>query len=684
MTLTGGSISVPGSDVGLYSTTTSVGIAVDLGSTLKTTPNTLELSLADLATISSSSITVMASNTIAITDAINLGSRSLILNASNPNSSGSGQIIETGLGSITAGLLQTTSVGGATLNGANAIGSFSASNITSGDISLVNTATTLTLNAISNIVGSVSIVSSNDIIESAGVSLDSNGLSLSAGRNLTLGTINSGSGAAQMLFGQAGAGGILDVSNVNFTGPNGKVYSGGAGVDTLKGVPTGSSTLLTFTGVDAGNIDGTTNFTGIENYDAGGTADINIVFSGGGLSGTFLGRGTGIISTSGSTSGAVNVASLGANPFIVNGLIAGSLNASGVASVAINGALNTGVGAVSLTSSGTISEGVSGTITAGSLLTSGIGGTTMNGANIVGSFNATNSTSGAIAFTNTGALTIFGISNTGGGAATVTNTGSINIIDTIAATGGGAINLTETEGAITESGLGLINTTGLLTTNSVTGETLNGANKIGSLAAINTSSGDIALINTSAPFTINNVSNTGGNLVFDNTGGIIIAGAVNTSGGLKLTAHSPITINSGGSINAVGDVVLTAGSAGSAAPGDSITINGSIIGKSVMLSGNRVTGNIPAGAIINVASTAPAPTVMDTLISVLSAYSTASVAPAAFQLVAAPLTTADVTTPGGDANSANEKKEEADIVASSKVSARLTEAPTAKPLPVCK
>jgi hypothetical protein len=380
----------------------------------------------------------------------------------------------------------------------------------------------------------------------------------------------------------------------------------------------------------------------------------------------------------------VNVASLGANPFIVNGLIAGSLNASGMTSIAINGALNTGVGAVSLTSTGTLSEVASGTITASSLQTSGIGGTTLNGANAVGSFNATNSTGGAIALTNTGALTIAGMSNAGGGADTVTNTGSINITGTIAAAGGGAINLNETSGAITESGAGLINTTGLLTTNSVTGETLNGANKIGSLAATNTSSGDIAIINTSAPFTINNVSNTGGNLVFENTGGIVIAGAVNTSGGLKLTAHSPITINSGGSINAVGDVVLTAGSAGSAAPGDRITINGSVKGKSVMLAGNRVTGNIPAGAIINVASTSPAPTVMDTLISVLSAYSTASVAPAAFQLVAAPLTTADVTTPVGDANSANEKKEEADIVASSKVSARLAEAPTAKPLPVCK
>jgi hypothetical protein len=372
------------------------------------------------------------------------------------------------------------------------------------------------------------------------------------------------------------------------------------------------------------------------------------------------------------------------NPFIVNGLIAGSLTASGMASVALNGALNTGAGIVSLTSTGTISEGASGTITAGLLQTSGIGGTTLNGVNTIGSFNATNSTGGAIAFTNTGALTITGISNTDGGADTVINTGSINITGTISAVGGGAINLTETSGAITESGSGLINTSGLLTMNSVTGETLNGANKIGSLAATNTSSGDIALFNTSAPFTINNVSNTGGNLVFANTGGIIIAGAMNTSGGLKLTAHSPITINSGGSINAVGDVVLTAGSAGSAAPGDRITINGSIVGKSVMLAGNRVMGNIPAGAIIQVAVTTPAPTVMDTLTSMLAAYSTDSFTLTGSPVTAPTLTTADVAAAGNDSQSANEKKEEANLVASAEIPAKLVEAPTAKPIPVCK
>jgi filamentous hemagglutinin family protein len=678
-----GSINAAGSKVILN--TWGLPTLVNLGSTLKTSANTLELSQADFASINSPSIWVVNNNNLIISAAINVGAAELFLDSNCAGCGTAGGVITEGVnGSIVAGLLKTNSLGGTTLTGANAIGSFSATNATSGNISLTNTATTLTLNAISNTVGSVSVVSSNDITENSGAGLASNGLSLSAGRNLTLGTINSGSGAVQMLFGQAGAGGILDVTNVNFTGPNGRIYTGGTGVDTLKGVPTGSGTTLTFTGVDAGNIDGTTNFTGIENFDAGGTANINIVFSGGGLSGTFLGRGTGTISASGSATGAVNVTSLGANPFIVNGLIAGSLNASGMTSIAINGALNTGVGAVSLTSSGTISEGASGTITAGSLQTSGIGGTTLNGANIVGSFNATNSTSGAIAFTNTGALTIAGLSNSGGGVDLVTNTGSINITGTIAAAGGGAINLTETAGAITESGPGLINTSGLLTINSVTGETLNGANKIGSLAATNTSSGDIALINTSAPFTINNVSNTGGNLVFDNTGGIIIAGAVNTSGGLKLTAHSPITVNSGGSINAVGDVVLTAGSAGSAAPGDIITINGSIIGKSVMLAGNRVTGNIPAGAIIQVAVTTPAPTVMDTLTAMLAAYSTDSFTLTGSPVTAPTLTTADVAAAGTDSQSANEKKEEASLVASAETPAKLAEAPTAKPIPVCK
>src|SRR5262249_18819535 len=61
-------------------------------------------------------------------------------------------------------------------------------------------------------------------------------------------------------------------------------------------------------------------------------------------------------------------------------------------------------------------------VSAALLTTSSAGGTTLNGANTVSSFNATNTTSGAISLSNTATtLTITGISNSGGGNIAVQN-----------------------------------------------------------------------------------------------------------------------------------------------------------------------------------------------------------------------------------------------------------------------
>ena len=81
---------------------------------------------------------------------------------------------------------------------------------------------------------------------------------------------------------------------------------------------------------------------------------------------------------------------------------------------------------ITLTAGGTISQ--SAAISGALLTTSSVGGTTLNSANTVTSFNATNTTSGNIALTNTAApLTITGISQSGGGNVTVSNTGSITM-----------------------------------------------------------------------------------------------------------------------------------------------------------------------------------------------------------------------------------------------------------------
>ena len=98
-----------------------------------------------------------------------------------------------------------------------------------------------------------------------------------------------------------------------------------------------------------------------------------------------------------------------------------------------------GGGAVNLTTSGTLSESGAGLISSHRHTDDEFSGryATLNGANTVNTFNATNTTGGNIALTNTAApLTITGISETGGGNVVVNNTGAANITGTVSAGGG--------------------------------------------------------------------------------------------------------------------------------------------------------------------------------------------------------------------------------------------------------
>src|SRR5207248_2687697 len=127
--------------------------------------------------------------------------------------------------------------------------------------------------------------------------------------------------------------------------------------------------------------------------------------------------------------------------------------------------------------------------------TSSVGGTTLGGANAVGSFNATNSTGGNISLINTAApLTITGISQSGGGSVTVNNTGAISLTGTVSAGSGGAINLVAS-GTLSETGASLATPRAPDPTSSVGGTTLGGANTVGSFNATNSTGGNISLIN---------------------------------------------------------------------------------------------------------------------------------------------------------------------------------------------
>ena len=125
----------------------------------------------------------------------------------------------------------------------------------------------------------------------------------------------------------------------------------------------------------------------------------------------------------------------------------GVLDVTAAGDITADDSIGTSNGNVYLTSSGAIRESGAGLVsTTGTLTTSSATGEDLEGANTVGTFNATNTGSGDIVFTNTATpLTVAAVSQTGGGYVTVNNTGAIGITGTIG-TDGGAVNLVATGG----------------------------------------------------------------------------------------------------------------------------------------------------------------------------------------------------------------------------------------------
>ena len=300
-------------------------------------------------------------------------------------------------------------------------------------------------------------------------------------------------------------------------------------------------------------------------------------------------NGTGTLSVNGGTVNLKGVSSIGnlamssgsisgnsdfsvTNSFVQNG---GTMlfNTSSVAFRQLAGNMTIGNLTASraslLADNGAIVQGA-GTINVGSLVTQSSAGTKIdNATNTIGSFTATNSGSGDVSLATLTSLSL----------------GPINDIN-------GAVSL-KSGGAITQSA-GI--TSAALNTTSATGTILNSANFVGQFAAMNSTSGDISLVNTTRPQTlmVGVVTNNGGDIAVDNTGGIMTVGGMNAAkGSLSLTAHSPITVNS--SLTALNGITLTA--LGSTSAVDTITLNGSLssISGSVALS---------AGTSTTVASTA--------------------------------------------------------------------------------
>jgi filamentous hemagglutinin family protein len=231
-----------------------------------------------------------------------------------------------------------------------------------------------------------------------------------------------------------------------------------------------------------------------------------------------------------------------------------------------------------------ITQGANSIIHASQLTTTSNAGASLSGANQVGSFTATNITSGNIQLVNTAApLTITGISEAGGGSVMVTNTGAVSLTGTVSAGGGGGVNLTST-GSMSESGGGLVSTTGTLTTNSVGGQTLNGANQVSSFSATNSTVGDIWLTNTAGTLSLSGIAPApGANVTINNTGSLVNVGTLTLSGG-----SSTFSTSGNSFTNAVGGVIQGNG-----------TLNLGGAGKTLTNSGTLSPGTSPGALTIN-------------------------------------------------------------------------------------
>ena len=531
-----------------------------------------------------------------------------------------GAITESGGGAFgTNGLLTTNSTRGQTLNGANTVGSFNATNAASGAISLSDTASPLTITGISETGGGVSVSNTGPLTTTGAVSTAANGnISLTATGTETIGGAVTAGGAGTVTLDSTGGDLLVNAAVSSMSGAI-DATAGGAITESGSGA-FGTSGLLTTSSTSGQALNGA-NTVGSFNATNAASGAISLSDTASPLTITGISQSSGGISVSNTgpltTAGAVTTAANGNISLTATGTetIGGAVTAGGAGTVTLDSTggdllvkatVSSMSGAIHATAGGAITESGSGAFgTSGLLTTNSTSGQTLNGANTVGSFNATNATSGAISLSDTASpLTITGISQSGGGISvsntgplttagavttaangniSLTATGTETICGVVTAGGAGTVTLDSTGGdllvkaavssmsgaidaaaggAITESGSGAFGTSGLLTTNSTSGQILNGANSVGSFNATNATSGAISLSDTASPLTITGISETGGDIGVSNTGPLTTAGAVTTAanGNISLTATGTETI--GGAVTAGGAGTVTLDSTG--------------------------------------------------------------------------------------------------------------------------
>ncbi len=168
--------------------------------------------------------------------------------------------------------------------------------------------------------------------------------------------------------------------------------------------------------------------------------------------------------------------------------------------------------------------------------------------------------------------------------------GSYSTNNAVTATG----TLTATAGGAIEA-LSRI-TAAALNATSHGGATFTGNNHISALSAHNYTSGVLRFNNTASPLTLGNVINSGGNVIVDNTGAVVVAGDISSTGSVSITAHSPITVNAGASVSGATGVSLTASATSSTSTTDLVAISGDVTsasGNVVLFGASGITVDYP-------------------------------------------------------------------------------------------
>lgn len=419
------------------------------------------------------------------------------------------------------GNITITNSGGTTFGGA----------ITAGAVTLTNTTGTIAFN------GALTATALNTAAQAYALQINNGGTITNAVTFSNTGVLTLGDAAADNLAFTAGAIATAP-SQINLAGT---ISAAGTGVLNF-GAPVSVTDTATVGGTSTGQITlgaatiaagktltvGTGTAAPISlstlNGATAGTASVIVAGGGGALSlNGAIGNSARLAAFTASNTGAANDITIANNISTANNI---SITA-GRNLVISSGTLNSTSGNVSLTgTSGTISETGAGLIGGALLTTNSAGGTTLNNANTVTSFNATNSSSGNIAFTNTGAVNITGSINSGGGL--IINGGSNADIAI-----NGALQATNAI-TITSAGTGSIQAAANVTTSDVL--TLNGPLVIGTPVTFTASSFALNQGASGAALTLN--GNGSGNNTFALSGPwsntIILAGNSTGSNSLQI------------------------------------------------------------------------------------------------------------------------------------------------------